>query len=118
VNTKRVNTAADVILAALTQNRTAAGIATALESAQLLMSPETAAELRSLRDRVAELQQELAAKDRPADEGPIAYALTEKATADGLTRTFAPVAALREHTYGGPPHHDYRLGRDLPQAGA
>ncbi|NUP19229.1 MAG: hypothetical protein HOZ81_24680 [Streptomyces sp.] len=45
MNTRRVNTAADVILAALTQNRTAAGIAMALESAQLLMSPETAAEL-------------------------------------------------------------------------
>lgn len=45
MNTKRVNCAADVILRALTQNRTAAGIATALESAGLLMSPEKAAEL-------------------------------------------------------------------------
>ncbi|MGW2379267.1 hypothetical protein [Streptomyces sp. NPDC001658] len=56
MNTKLVNTAADVILAALTQNRTAAGIAMALESAQLLMSPETAAELERLRARVAELE--------------------------------------------------------------
>jgi hypothetical protein len=45
-----------VILAALTQNRTSAGIALALESAQLLMTPETAAELERLRARVAELE--------------------------------------------------------------
>lgn len=36
MNTKRVNTVASVILAALTQNRTAAGIALALESAGML----------------------------------------------------------------------------------
>ncbi|MFJ2259516.1 hypothetical protein ACIOKD_14440 [Streptomyces sp. NPDC087844] len=36
MNTKRVQTAADVVLAALTQNRTAAGIALALESAGML----------------------------------------------------------------------------------
>ncbi|MFE6482430.1 hypothetical protein ACFVGN_05745 [Streptomyces sp. NPDC057757] len=36
MNTKRVTTAADVILAALTQNRTAAGIALALESVGML----------------------------------------------------------------------------------
>ena len=77
MNTRLVNTAADVILRALTQNRTAAGIALALESAQLLQSPETAAEsahyraafeaqrsraetldrlLRTAQDRVAELE--------------------------------------------------------------
>jgi len=56
MNTKLVKCAADVILAALTQNRTAAGIATALDSAQLLMSPETAAEIERLRNRVAELE--------------------------------------------------------------
>ncbi|MFF3643433.1 hypothetical protein [Streptomyces sp. NPDC002564] len=37
-----VHTAAGVILAALTQNRTAAGIADALDSAGLLMSPAKA----------------------------------------------------------------------------
>lgn len=36
MNTKRVSTAADVVLAAITQNRTAAGIALALESAGML----------------------------------------------------------------------------------
>ncbi|MFJ4624296.1 hypothetical protein [Streptomyces sp. NPDC088812] len=49
MNTKLVNTAADVINAALTQNRTAAGIALSLESAQLLMSPEISAELKAFR---------------------------------------------------------------------
>ncbi|NUS78439.1 MAG: hypothetical protein HOV70_19880 [Streptomyces sp.] len=81
----------------------------ALESAQLLQSPETAAELgrlrarvaeleterhvtnealseaaealRSDRDRIAKLEQQVGAKDHPADEGPIAYALTDKAEA-------------------------------------
>ncbi|MFF7949072.1 hypothetical protein [Streptomyces griseorubiginosus] len=50
MNARLVNTVADVINAALTQNRTAAGIAMALESAQLLQSPETAAEVQRLRD--------------------------------------------------------------------
>lgn len=59
MNAKRVNCAADVILAAITQNRTAAGIAMALESAQLLMSPEIAAELEQLRQRVAELEMQV-----------------------------------------------------------
>jgi hypothetical protein len=56
VNTKLVNSAAGVILAALTQNRTSAGVALALESAGLLMTPETAVELASLRARAAELE--------------------------------------------------------------
>lgn len=42
MNTKLVNSAASVINAALTQNRTAAGIALALESAGLLTTPGTA----------------------------------------------------------------------------
>lgn len=79
MSTKLVNTAADVILRALTQNRTAAGIALALESAQLLQSPETAAELERLRARLAEYE-------RPADEDPIRYTLTETADAeDGVS---------------------------------
>ncbi|MFM9566157.1 hypothetical protein [Streptomyces turgidiscabies] len=49
MNAKLVNSAAGVINAALTQNRTAAGIAVALESAGLLMGPDTAAELARLR---------------------------------------------------------------------
>lgn len=49
MNTRLVNSAAGVVNAALTQNRTAAGIAVALESAGLLMGPDTAAELARLR---------------------------------------------------------------------
>lgn len=55
MNTKLVNSVAGVVLAAMEQDRTAAGIALALESAQLLMSPETAAELVGLRARLADV---------------------------------------------------------------
>ncbi|WP_460071138.1 hypothetical protein [Streptomyces sp. YKOK-I1] len=71
MNTQLVNSAAGVILAALTQNRTAAGIALALESAQLLMTPETAAELKRLQERVAELEaqrKDLAARLRAGQQ--------------------------------------------------
>jgi chromosome segregation ATPase len=57
VNTKRVNTVADAIdRAQKNGKRTPAGIAVELESAQLLMSPEVAAELEQLRTRVAEVE--------------------------------------------------------------
>lgn len=64
MNTKLGNSAAGVINAALTQNRTAAGIALALDSVQLLMTPETAAELEQLRTQVADLE---AQRDRRHD---------------------------------------------------
>ncbi|MFJ3037777.1 hypothetical protein [Streptomyces tendae] len=48
MNTKRVNSAAGVILAALEQGRVPAGIALALESAGLLMTPETADDMASV----------------------------------------------------------------------
>lgn len=85
MNTRLVNTASSVILRALEQNRTAAGIALALESAQLLQSPETVA-------RVTELETRLAEYERPADEDPIAYALTEQVD----TEVFVP-RTEREH---------------------
>ncbi len=49
MNTRLVNTAAGVINAAMVRCETAAGIALALESTQMLMSPETAAELEGFR---------------------------------------------------------------------
>ncbi|MFI0233088.1 hypothetical protein [Streptomyces sp. NPDC017086] len=62
MNTRLVNTAADVIARAMQRGRTLpAALAVALESAQLLQSPETAAELDRLRARIAELE---AAKGR------------------------------------------------------
>ncbi|MEU2062865.1 hypothetical protein [Streptomyces sp. NPDC013455] len=42
---------------------------------------EAAEALREQRDRIADLEQLLAAKDRPVDEDPIRYALTPKAEA-------------------------------------
>jgi hypothetical protein len=57
LNARSVNSAAGVVQAAMEQGRrTATGIALALESAQLLMSPETAAELERLASQVVELQ--------------------------------------------------------------
>ncbi|MFI1324588.1 hypothetical protein ACH4TI_15265 [Streptomyces rochei] len=136
MHTRLVATAADVISRAMQQGRSLpAALAVALDSAQLLQSPETAAEHErvrteylkaadtvarlalqrgerakveyALRDeneelrarvakleadreandreyeqataRIAELEAQLAEYERPADEDPIAYALTESA---------------------------------------
>ncbi|MFZ3569927.1 hypothetical protein ACOKM5_23255 [Streptomyces sp. BH097] len=78
MNCRAINAAAGVILAAQEQGRLAAGIALALDSARLLNSPEQAAELQQLRERVADLEAERA-ESRPVDEDPIAYALTSVA---------------------------------------
>lgn len=57
MNARLVNAAADVIARAKANGRqTPAGLATALDSAQLLQSPETAAELEQLRARVDEVE--------------------------------------------------------------
>ena len=69
MNAKLVNSAASVILAALKQNRTAAGIAIALDSAQLLLTPAVTAELKELQDRVAELE-EKSSRGPAADATP------------------------------------------------
>lgn len=45
MNARAINSAAGVVLAAMKQRQTAAGIAAALDAAGLLMSPETAAEI-------------------------------------------------------------------------
>ena len=117
MNAKLVNSAAGVILAALTQNRTAAGIALALDSAGMLMTPETAAELADLRARFS-------VSDHPVDEDPIAYALTDKAEADDVTPQvrrlrglLAGQRAAVEDSHDGPLAHSYRVGRDLPEMG-
>lgn len=143
MNTKLVNTTAGVILAALEQNRTAAGIALALESAQMLMTPETAAELVALRARVVELEARLKrVKETGAQLGSALVDRTLElmaAEADGVTRRVAPVQALRaddvspqvaklrnllagqraavEDPHDSPLHHDYRVPRELPESG-
>ncbi len=85
---------------------------------------DAAEQLRVDRDRIAALEAELAEYEQPADEEPIASVLTEKAEepADKPTRTFMPVASLREVLDGEhyqSVHHDYRpgLSRDLPETG-
>lgn len=83
MNTRLVNSVAGVINAALTQNRTAAGIAMALESAQLLMSPDMAAELETLRKRVAELDAGL-----PAMQEALLKALDRVAELEAAPTTF------------------------------
>lgn len=70
---RAVNAAAGVLTAAMTQGKqTPAGLAIALDAAGLLNSPEHAAEVDRMRTRLAEYE-------RPADEDPIAFALTDKA---------------------------------------
>ena len=56
MNTKALNSLADLILRAQKQDRTPMGIAFAVDAAGRHMSPETAAELVRLTDRVAELE--------------------------------------------------------------
>jgi len=124
MNTRRINSAAEVINAALTQNRTAAGIALALESTGFLVTPE----LEQIRAQVAELEEQVAALQA---QGSVPW------QADGITRRLAPTQALRkddvtpqvqklrdllagQRTAVEDPnglHHDYRLGRDLPETG-
>lgn len=87
MNTRSINSAAGVINAALTQNRTAAGIALALDSAGMLMTPETAAELASLRAQFA-------VSDHSVDEDPIAFALTDKADTDDVRPQVRKLRAL------------------------
>jgi hypothetical protein len=36
---------------------------------------------------------------------------------DGITQRIAPLQALREDPHDSPLHHDWRLGRDLPEMG-
>ena len=143
-STRAISAAAGVIHAAMQQGKTLpVAFAYALDSACLLNSPETAAELILLRARVAEL--EAAAGDgstRTVDEDPIAYALTPAAELGGLDG--APPEALhassgavvetavedvspqvrqlreligrqREDVYRSPLHHDYEVPHDLPE---
>jgi hypothetical protein len=45
----------------------------------------------------------------------VAHGEWVEASADGITRRIAPTQALREDAYVSPLHHDYRIGRDLPE---
>jgi hypothetical protein len=78
---------------------------------------------RVLRARVAELEAELADYTEPDVDGAgrtyESYypERSVEASADKLTRFFAPSQALREEPHDSPLHHDWRLGRDMPETG-
>lgn len=119
MNTRRVNGAAGVINAALAQCRTAAGIALALESAQLLMTPETAAELVALRARVAELEAaEKVRADRLERCRVDAVEQARKESDPGRRAAWRMLAGqTSEGEHYAAVHHDYRVGHDLPELG-
>lgn len=110
MNTRRVNCAAGVINAALAQCRTAAGIALALESAQLLMTPETAAELVALRARVAELEALTPARHQTCRVCGAGYVFGEPCTQCEFRARMAAEAQARVY-------RPYRVGHDLPGLG-
>ncbi|MEV6180135.1 hypothetical protein [Streptomyces sp. NPDC052015] len=117
MNTRSVNSAAGVILAALQQNRVPAGIALALDSAGLLMTPETARELAELRARVAELESALEGQ-RAGHFTEAARLLEDTGRDDDAVNLLDNVAAgIQAHAEGehyAATHHTYRVGRDLP----
>ncbi|TLQ45792.1 hypothetical protein [Streptomyces marianii] len=102
MNARRVNAAAGVIFAAMKTRQTAAGIAAALEAAQLLQSPETADELQRLRARVAELE-----------HAPIPYALTPMA--DAVRQRLADRSW--EDPHDSPLHRAHCIPHDMPLIG-
>lgn len=123
MNTRRVNAAAKVILAAQGTTQTSTGIAFALESAHLLQSPRVAAELADLQARREALLSLLPTEPRPEQGLPndlaasdAAYGVWEQvaeilgvglpydpaeAPADALTALFVPTHALREEEAAG-----------------
>lgn len=130
---RAVNAAADVIhRAQVNGTQTATGLAIALESAQLLQSPETARELERLPARVAELE---AARNgsRPGGHShPEADDVTPQVqklrallagqraaqeTDPGRRAAWRMLAEPLEDPHDSPLHHDYRVGRDLPETG-
>jgi hypothetical protein len=141
MNTSAIRAAEQVLHAAMQQGRvTAAGLAYALESAQLLQSPETAEEMRKLQAHAYSLESfaeqvtkhcaqraEYVTNLRDCNPGADHdyYRWTGHAEARrqlsqllGLPVGWpaedcpaAPVSATHE----GPEPHTYRLGRDLPE---
>ncbi|MEU3426633.1 hypothetical protein [Streptomyces gardneri] len=137
MNTKRVNAAADVIHRAMQQGKTLPiSLATALESTCMLQSPETAAEEKTLRARVAELEAERhstnealsdAAEQMRRDRDRIAELEAQLLAVQEPENPFRPCGCPKRfdrHAWGCPTvpedrheselHHDYALGRDLP----
>jgi hypothetical protein len=136
VNTKALNSLADVICRAQTNGkRTPMGIAMAIDSAGRHMSPETAAEMDRLRARVAELEALTPAAIQACRKCGAGYTLGEPCSVCefqarmAVEASVAPqVAKLRgllagqraalEGEHYAAVHHDYRTSHDLPEAGA
>lgn len=77
MNTRALNALADVIHRAYKAGRvTPMGIAQAIDAAQMLQSPETAAELTALRERVAELEAQVAELVEQRDDALVDLATT------------------------------------------
>lgn len=119
MNTRLVNGAAGVINAALAQCRTAAGIALALESAGLLMTPETAAELKQLRARVAELEAVTPAAIQTCRVCGAGYSYGNPCSTCLFRAEMAAELQARglEDPHDSPLHHAYKTPRDLPELG-
>jgi hypothetical protein len=122
VNTKALNSLADLICRAQEQDRTPMGIALAIDAAGRHMSPETAAELEALRVEVAALREERHSTNEALDDAVRELRARRGGVApDGITRAIAPTQALRGLTVDGERyalvHYDYRTPRDLPPLG-
>ncbi|MEW1638595.1 hypothetical protein AB0469_31625 [Streptomyces sp. NPDC093801] len=125
MNAHQVRAAAGALHAAMERGAaTPAELAYDLEAAGLLQSPESAAELARLRARVAQLE-----ADRYAEVSAWLYKKAREyrstrnrehaVQAEVLERMASKVArgGIRptEDPYDSPLHHDYRLGRELPE---
>lgn len=143
MNTKALNSLADLICRAQEQDRTPMGIAFAVDAAGRHMSPEVAAELESLRAEVAALRDERHSTNEALDDAVKALRALERPSGpDALMRVFAPKQALRpeeraaresdpgrraawrmlagrpaEGEHYAAVHHAYRTPRDLPELG-
>lgn len=71
------------------------------------------------RDRIAELEAERAetACTCPPAGRPHQVGCPLDGVPDAVTRTFAPVASLREDVYESPLHQVHRVGHDMPETG-
>lgn len=93
----------------------------ALESAQLLQSPDTAAELKRLQERVTELEAERRQWRRTAHNLAGEAGLVPRDDVTPQVRKLRNLLAGQRATVEGEHytavHHDYRISHDLPQAG-
>ncbi|TGZ14681.1 hypothetical protein DV517_61640 [Streptomyces sp. S816] len=108
MNTRSVNAAAELIQAALAQGRTAVGVALALESAQLLQSPEKAVEFEQMQARIAELELERHSTNEALDDAVQELRARRDEGASHVSRPLPPrdaVCARPGCGHSGESHH-------------